>query len=158
MVRPEFVERKLQLITEELGRLAEFRHVSYEALIGDAVRLAAVERILERIVLRAIDVNEHLISSLATGAEEKATRLTYRDTFLKLADYGVLTQDFAQRIAASAGLRNILVHEYNDVDHRIVHGAIRTALEQYTSYVDAIHRFVERNRRPTEPPASENNR
>lgn len=144
MLRPEFVERKLQLIAEELGRLTEFRDASYEELIADAVRLAAVERMLERIVLRAVDVNEHMVGALATGAEAKTTRLTYRETFLKLADYDIYPADFAERIARSAGLRNILVHEYNDVDHRIVHGAIRTALEDFTAYVDAVSGFLTR--------------
>lgn len=144
MLRPEFVERKLQLIAEELGRLSDLRDVSYDALIADPMRLAAVERLLERIVLRAIDVNEHLIGALATGEEEKSTRLSYRETFLKLADYDVVSPVFAERIASSAGLRNILVHEYNDVDHRIVHAAIRTALEDYTRYVEAIQRWLAR--------------
>lgn len=143
-MRREFVERKLQLIVEELTRLAAFRDISLDDLVGDDIRLAAVERILERIVLRAIDVNEHLIGALATGAEEKSTRLTYRDTFFKLADYDVYPAEFAQRIAPSAGLRNVLVHEYKDVDHRIVHGAVRTALDQFTEYINHVQRFVER--------------
>ena len=61
MLRPEFVQRKLQLIADDLGQLLPFRDIVYEALIADPIRLAAVERILERIGLRAIDVNEHLI-------------------------------------------------------------------------------------------------
>jgi uncharacterized protein YutE (UPF0331/DUF86 family) len=151
-MRPEFVERKLQLIVEEVARLTAFRDVTYEDFTGDPIRLAAVERILERIVLRAIDVNEHLIASLATGEEAKSTRLTYRDTFLKLADHGVYPRDFAERIARSAGLRNILVHEYNDVDHRIVHASIREALEQFTTYVEAVERFARGFERDPDPP------
>lgn len=142
MLRPEFVERKLQLIAEDLGRLAEFRDDSYEDLVSDDLRLAGLERILERIVLRAIDVNEHLIGALATGREEKATRLTYRETFLRLADYGVYPRELGEAIAPSAGLRNVLVHEYNDIDHRIVHGAVRMALEQYSAYVEHVERFL----------------
>ena len=146
-MRPEFVERKLQLIAEDLGRLAEFRDLTHEDFVADAVRLAAIERMLERIVLRAIDVNEHLISTLATGREQRTTRLTYRETFLALVEPGVLTAELAARIAPSAGLRNVLVHEYNDVDHRIVHRAIRSALGDYAAYVDAVQAFVDRQRR-----------
>lgn len=149
MLRREFIERKLQLIAEDLGRLTQFRDESYESLVADDLRLAAVERILERIVLRAIDVNEHIISELATGSEEKTTRLSYRDTFRKLVDHDVYSSEFADQIVPSAGLRNILIHEYNDVDHRIVHGAIRMALEQYTAYVEAVRRFLDTR----EPPA-----
>ena len=75
-LRPEFVERKLQLIAEDLGRLVGFRDVTLEELVADDIRLAAVERILERMVQRAIDVNEHLIGSLATGSEARTTRIS----------------------------------------------------------------------------------
>lgn len=146
MLRPEFVERKLGLITEDLGRLATFRRDSYETLVNDSMRLATLERILERIVMRAIDVNEHLIAELATGEEDRTTRLTYRDTFLKLAEYNVVPRELAAGIAPSAGLRNILVHEYNDVDHRIVYGSISTTLERFPAYIDGVRGFLGRAR------------
>ncbi len=144
MLRPEFVERKLQLIVDDLGQLLAFRDTPYGDLDADPIRLAAVERIVERMVQRAIDVNEHLISTLSTGDEARTTRITYRETFLRLADLGVYDGDFAQGIARSAGLRNILVHEYNDIDHRILHQAIPGALEQYHAYVNAVRAFLER--------------
>ena len=87
-------------------------------------------------------MNEHLITSLATGEEERTTRLTYRDTFLKLADLSVCESQFAGEIAGSAGLRNVLVHEYNDVDHTVVHASIRKTLEQYADYVVAVRGFL----------------
>jgi hypothetical protein len=68
VVRAEFVQRKLQLIAEDLGRLAQLAGESYEAITSDFVKMAAVERIIERIVMRAIDVNEHLISSWPPAA------------------------------------------------------------------------------------------
>jgi uncharacterized protein YutE (UPF0331/DUF86 family) len=144
MVRAEFVRRKLQLIAEDLGRLAHFRDESFEDVTGDFIRLAAVERLLERIVMRAIDVNEHLLAELATGSEERITRLTYRDTFLRLADPGILDAEFAERIAKSAGLRNILVHDYIDADRRILYVSIRRCLEDYARYVEAVDAFLAR--------------
>lgn len=143
MVRREFVRRKLHLIAEDLGRLLEFRDDSLEALTADFVRMAAVERLLERIVMRAIDVNEHLIGELASGREDRTTRLTYRETFVRLADLGIYPREFADRIARSAGLRNILVHDYNDVDRTIVHSAIGSCLEEYRRYVEAVDAFLQ---------------
>ena len=150
MLRPELVRRKLQLIAEDLGRLESFRDVSYDELLGDPIQLAAVERILERMVMRAIDANEHLISELSTGAEERVTRLSYRDTFLRLAQLGVYPAEFAGRIARSAGLRDILVHDYNDVDHRVLFAAISGALTEYRQYVEALDTFLA-PRNPDQP-------
>ncbi|MEF8824416.1 MAG: DUF86 domain-containing protein [Desulfohalobiaceae bacterium] len=142
MFRKDFVQRKLQLIAEDLGHLLHFRDLSLQELTDDFVQAAAVERILERMVMRAIDVNEHLISELSTGAEERITRLSYRDTFLWLAELGVYPRDFAERIAKSAGLRNILVHDYNDLNREVVHSSIQSCLEDYHLYVEFLQAFV----------------
>jgi len=142
MIRRELVERKLQLITDSLGTLVEFKDESLDSLKNDEIKMAAVERLIERIVMRAIDINEHLLSELGTG-KEKSTRLNYRDTFLMLADLGVYPSEFAKQIAASAGLRNILVHDYNDVDRRIVHGSIKSCLQDYHRYVEHVRSFLE---------------
>lgn len=142
-MRTEFVRRKLGLIAEDLEQLAHFRDTSIEALRADPLRLAAVERLVERIVMRAIDVNEHLIASAATGRESRITRLTYRETFLRLEEIGVCDAALAERLAASAGLRNILVHDYNDVDHRILHGAIASCLTDYREYIERVLTYTD---------------
>ncbi len=143
MVRREFVTRKLHLIADDLEWLVRFKDDSLESLKSDELKLAAVERILERIVMRAIDINEHLISELGTG-EGKSTRLTYRDTFLFLTGLGVYSKEFSEEIARSAGLRNILVHDYNDVDRKIVHASIRHCLQDYHKYVESVRSFLDR--------------
>jgi len=142
MLRAEFVHRKLQLIADDLSGLLGFRDETLATLTGDFVKLAAVERIIERIVMRAIDINEHLISELSTGEESRTTRLTYRDTFLRLSDLGVYSGEFAQQIARSAGMRNILVHDYNDLDRKILHQSIRLCLSDYRQYIDQIVAFL----------------
>jgi len=141
MIRREFIQRKLQLIADDLVRLVQFKDETLETLTSDDIKLAAVERMLERVVMRAIDVNEHLISELASG-EGRATRLTYRDTFLMLADLGIYPKEFAEEIARSAGLRNILVHDYNDVNRETVHGSIRSCLRDYQRYVEYVDEFL----------------
>lgn len=143
MLRPEFVRRKLQLVTDDLGLLDRFRGVAHDALVEDPLALATVERLLERIVMRAVDVNQHLVVALATGHETRTTRLTYRDSFTRLGDLGVLPDDFAHEIARSAGLRNVLVHDYNDADRRLVHAAVDRCLDQYPRYVLHVQAFVD---------------
>ncbi len=144
MVRPDFVKRKIHLITEDLAKLVGFKDITYEDLLDDFVKLAAVERLIERIVTRAIDINAHFIAELATGREEKATRLTYHDTFLKLASLGICSNEFAKQIAKSAGLRNILIHDYNDTDRRVLYSSIGDCLKDYQSYTRHILAFLKK--------------
>lgn len=143
MLRPEFVRRKLQLVTDDLGHLSRYREIAHDEMVSDFAVLATVERLLERIVMRAIDVNQHVLAEQATGTEPRTTRLTYRDSFLMLADLGVYPADFAERIAPSAGLRNILVHDYNDADRRLVHAAVGACLDQYPRYVEYVLAYLD---------------
>lgn len=143
MLRPEFVQRKLQLIAEDLGRLLRYKDESWESITADFMKLAALERLIERIVMRAIDINEHLIAELGSGTESRTARLTYRETFLRLADLGVYPGDFAERIARSASLRNILVHDYNDADRRIICGSVRPCLDDYREYVERVAAYID---------------
>lgn len=145
MLRAEFIQRKIKLIQEDLGKLEELASFSFKEIDKDPIRYSAAERYLERIVTRAIDINRHCLAEIGKGNE--VTR-TYEDTFLRLADLGVYPLDFAQQIAPSAGLRNMLVHEYDGIDSRIVYDSIKTALVQYIRYCDYLFAFLE-NRRKT---------
>jgi len=48
----------------------------------------------------------------------------------------------AVQIAKSAGLRNILVHDYNDIDRKILHGSIRDCLKDYHGYLTYLSKFL----------------
>ena len=53
---------------------------------------------------------------------------TYRGAFATLADEGVIERTLAKRLQGWAGLRNVLVHAYLDVDHGLVWDAIASEL------------------------------
>ncbi len=144
MLRPELVRQKCERIALDLQRLASFRDDTLEQLQSDFARMATVERLLERIILRAIDINLHIISETGGDSERPAADLSYRETFLLLGSLGVISSNLAEGLSRSAGLRNILVHDYNDVDRRVVHGAIRLCLGDYAEYVRQVDSFLKR--------------
>jgi uncharacterized protein YutE (UPF0331/DUF86 family) len=125
MIDRELVTRKVTLI---LGDLDELRVVAsrprdqYLASIRDEL---VAERLLERIIGRMIDINYHLLTE--TGQPPPRD---YYESFVQLGTTRVLPIDFARRVAACAGLRNRIVHEYDEVDSRphAVRGHIGPAL------------------------------
>jgi len=60
----------------------------------------------------------------------------------KPSQQGIISQDLAKELAKSAGMRNILAHQYVDIDHQIVYGAIVKALKQYTNFIQQINSFL----------------
>ena len=68
------------------------------------------------IIGRALDINEHLISELADSKLKLPQN--YKETFLFLKNLKILPEDFADEISKSAGFRNAIVHEYNNLDQK----------------------------------------
>lgn len=141
MLNPPFIQRKIKLIQEDLSKLEPLAHLSFDTVAKDPMKYGAAERYLERIVTRAIDINRHLIAELGTGKE---VARTYQDTFLRLADLNIYPEKFAQTIAPSAGLRNVLVHEYDEIDKRLVYKSVGMALSKYAKYCDFLLKFLEK--------------
>lgn len=140
MLNRDLIERKCKLILEDLEHLRSFAKLPIDEVTRDLVKMSVVERLLEKIITRAIDANRHLMAELGTGAEKARS---YEDTFLALGELGVLDQELARQIAPSAGLRNRLVHEYNDTDPRMIFASASDALDQYVRYCRALLSFAE---------------
>jgi len=141
MVDAEFVQRKINLIREDLIKLESFKGATFEDLSKDWLKWNALEHILMKIIGRGIDINEHLITELAKP-ETKAP-LTYKETFLKLAELKVIPEKFAQEISKSAGFRNAIVHEYNQIDREAVFKTVDEAIKQYANYCHFILNFLD---------------
>lgn len=139
MLNERFLKRKIKLIEEELIKLEPFKNKTFDEIAKQAASMAVIERYLERLITRALDINQHIIAERGDGSEKVRG---YEDTFYALAKLGVYDDAFAQRLAPSAGLRNRLVHDYNNTDPKIIFSSVGDALRDYTRYCDAILKFI----------------
>ncbi|MEK7209021.1 MAG: DUF86 domain-containing protein [Patescibacteria group bacterium] len=140
MIRKELVQRKIGLIQNELAHLESFKDLTFDQIAADYVKQAAVERMLERIITRALDINNHLINALAT--KETVPPKDYRETFQRLADLKIYPPEFVQEVSKSVGTRNILAHEYDQVDYRKIYDSIADCLRDYHQYCQYILDFI----------------
>ena len=133
-VDPELVTRKLLLIARDLDELAAIRDRGQDAYLASRVDQAVAERHLERMIGRMIDVNYHLL----TGSGQAPPA----GSFVQLASIGVVDAAFARELAACAGLRNRIVHEYDEFDHARVFEALGRALTDIPAYLGAVQRHL----------------
>lgn len=123
----DVLARKLRRLRTYLGHLAG--HVG-----RDATDLAAdpfeVERLLELVVQVAVDILNHDLAAADVVPQ------SYRDTFIQAGAQGLLPESLADTLALSAGLRNILVHAYEDIDYEMVAASIDRALEDLGRFLE----------------------
>lgn len=132
-VDAEIVHRRLRAMEEALGSLAQMRDTSSDDLRTDPIARAAAERFLQVLTDLAVGVNVHLVTAVLGRAPESGA-----SSFDDAAAAGIIGADLAAALRQSVGLRNVLVHQYIDIDLPIVATSIGLALDGYPRYIAAV--------------------
>jgi len=141
MENNKVIKEKLLKITSYIKELSIFENISFKNFENDFVKRHSIERIIELIVECAIDINSIIISQNLNQMPKD-----YYQTFRQLTKLKIYNSNFAEKIAASVGLRNRLVHEYEKVDLVIVYSWIKKTLKLYKQYVIYINNFLKNNK------------
>lgn len=135
MVDPDRLRRLLAALERYRIHLAALRdlppqtYVREEAFAGRYLVQAAAQT--------CIDLANHVISS-----ERWRVPADYRDAFTVLEEHGAIEADLAIRLRALSGLRNRLVHLYEEVDDRLVHEYLRDRLTDLEAFAAAMASLV----------------
>jgi uncharacterized protein YutE (UPF0331/DUF86 family) len=129
----EVVDRRLLRLESLVRRLQADANTTLEEYVADEDLQARVERRLQLAAQICLDVANYVIArgDLEVPEEEE-------NVFDVLRQTGTLSAELAKRLRALVGFRNILVHDYLVVDHRIVHRNLREGLGDLRSFAQAI--------------------
>ncbi|HLE97681.1 MAG TPA: DUF86 domain-containing protein [Candidatus Thermoplasmatota archaeon] len=105
----------------------------------DAVTWAATERFLQIVLECMIDVGEMVIAWKSLGHAEEN-----RDVFLLLGRRGVLDEALARRLVRAAGLRNLLVHQYEAIDRERLKRTLSEDLKDFSEFARQVTEFARR--------------
>ncbi len=139
-----FIRRKLRWIQEDLKKLEQFREFTFEEMSKDWMRWSVLEWTLVKIIGRAIDINQHLIAEL--GGKNIPPPKDYTETFILLKNINVIPEKFIEEIAKSAGFRNRIIHEYNEIDKNLVYKTVGEAIAQYAEYCKFVLEFLDKHK------------
>jgi len=138
MIDRELIIRKISLVLRDLKPLTDLSGYSIESYLASPINEVLAERYLERMIGRMIDINYHLVTESGHPPPKD-----YHESFQMLGTMGILPGDFSREIALSAGLRNRIVHEYDEIDASKVYEAMKVAVQQIPSYLNHVNRFIE---------------
>jgi uncharacterized protein YutE (UPF0331/DUF86 family) len=137
VLRPEIIRRRLQKVDEYLGILEGLRCYDLNDFLGNPERYGSAERFLQLTIEALLDTGSHVIAELELGAIE-----TYSDIPRILEKSGYIDRDLAERWILIIGFRNILVHEYLDVDRKVVHEVLQHQLKDLRVTKQALAQFL----------------
>jgi uncharacterized protein YutE (UPF0331/DUF86 family) len=127
---PDVVIKKLVSMTIYLNDLLPYKDISFDEFMKKHYE---IERLLELLVMTASDIIFHLIS-----AKGEPIPASYKAAFLRAGEMGMISVELSKSLALGAGLRNILVHEYEKIDHGLVHKSIPIAIRDFTGFIKEL--------------------
>ncbi len=123
VVDAEILRRRIDALLDYLNRLEPFGAMDRKRFIADRDEHHLAERYLHLAIESALDIANHIIADAGFEAPD-----TYRDAFAILTRHGMLDDALGRRLQSWAGMRNVLVHLYLDIDHGITWETIRNDL------------------------------
>jgi uncharacterized protein YutE (UPF0331/DUF86 family) len=136
-VDEKIIMRKITFINRDLKLLVGLSRLSFSEFLKKPEYEALAERYLERIIGRMIDINYHILSKV-----EKHSPLDMYNSFVDMGKKGYLSDKLADKLADSAGLRNRLTHEYDEIDEKKIYKAMKSCLEDVPKYLLRVEKLI----------------
>ena len=124
-------------LKECLNKLEPLKGKSIDEFREDPYLQDVVERNLEVAAQSCIDIANRIIS-----LEDLQKPSDYYRAIEILGEAGILPAEFAQDLAPIAGFRNVLVHQYLEVDQEELFGKLHN-LEQLYQFSEYIKKYLE---------------
>ena len=140
MLNKSFIKEKIDLIGTELAYLEKLTQYSMEEIVSNFTLQAAFERFLERIVTRAIDINEHIIEELAEATMKSPK--SYKETFFSLGKLNILSEELIKKLIKSVNTRYALAHDYDEFQLSSIYASVKECLEDYNQYCNSILKLL----------------
>jgi len=134
------VEQRLRKLEEQIALLRELEGVDREHFLSDPHQHIYALHLLQTAIQCIIDIGTHLASALNLGRVEE-----YRDIARLLAQGGIIPSRFRKTLEEMIGLRNLIIHEYLEIDYEQIYRIIQENLEDLTAFAEHIEAFLEAN-------------
>ena len=141
-IEPEVILTRLQAMRKYLQRLKQFESLTFEEYQNDFDTQLVTERLVQLCTEAALDINKYLFAKL--GLITSKQELTNKEYFLNAIAHGILTRETGTMLASAAGMRNVLVHLYLDIENEKVFLAIQKCLKYYPIYMREILDYLDR--------------
>jgi uncharacterized protein YutE (UPF0331/DUF86 family) len=123
VIKSEVIRKRLNKLDEYLKILYGLQKYTMEEFLSDPEHYASVERFLHMAIESTIDIGGHIVSGLGMGEVN-----WYSDIAAIMEEKGYISVELREKWIRIVGFRNILVHQYIEVDRKIVYDVLQNKL------------------------------
>ena len=138
MVDRHVVHARIAKIREYVALLRRIRGMADERrFVSDPLIYGNAERYLQLAIQAVMDISHHIVADLNVNLPADST-----DLFALLAAHKVLPAGLSRRLVSMAGFRNILVHEYLQIDRRRVYRVLKDEMGDFEKFIKAVSQLL----------------
>ncbi len=137
MVNAEVIRKRLNKLDEYLAILQKLQAYSKDEFLKEPEHYGSAERFLQLSIEAISDIGNHLVAGLNLGVVNWQS-----DVPALLSQHGYLDDPLKDQWIRLLGFRNILVHEYLDIDRTIVYDVLQQHLEDVENVKNVFARFL----------------
>ncbi len=138
MVDKELILKRVEYIDKHLDRIVPYKGLSLEEFLENITAQDIVEYNLFQIVNHLIDIIQHIVVDEGYGMPQSAY-----DAVLLISRQGILGERDVVLLKKMIGFRNVIGHDYIDVDKSIVYSILTKSMEDIKNIVaKIIERFI----------------
>ena len=137
MVRPEVIRKRLNKLDEYLSILRGLQRYSFGEFVDNPEHYGSAERFLHLAIEAINDMGNHVVADDGLG-----TVNWYSDIPTILAENGYIDAELRERWVRIIGFRNVLVHEYLDIDREIVFQVLHHRLDDLEALRKMFAQFL----------------
>lgn len=131
------INTRLEKLREFVSILESLKGIAGQDLKSDVDKKAKAERFLQLAIEACIDIAELVIVK-----ERLETPQTAGEAITILGKNGILELGFAEEFSKIAGFRNILIHDYVDIDYEQVADKINNRLGDFDIFAKSVAKHL----------------
>lgn len=133
MVKPEAVLPRFRKLDEYFSILEELRRYGREEFLSDPEHYGSAERFLQLSIEALNDIGNHIVAEEDWGSVQ-----WYSDIPQRLHQQDVLDEELQECWIEMTGFRNVLVHDYVELDRQRVYEILQNRLEDLKAIREAL--------------------
>ena len=137
MVDKALVYRKVSELELYLKQIQEFSSLTADGYRNDWKAQRIIERTLQMMIETCADVAGHIVSDRGMRAPT-----SYADTFKVLSENSIIGEELCATMGKMAKFRNVIVHQYEQVDADIVVLVLKKHLDDFERYRDSVLAYL----------------
>lgn len=131
------IQEKINFISESLKQIADILKKRTETTLLSEYLLLAAEKKAEELIESAISINQEILKTHFDYLSN-----SYYESFIDLEKLKIFSPEELKSLAATAGFRNRLAHDYLELDPKITLQSIERLLKIYPTYLKKIKKFL----------------